>query len=109
MTAEGLALISGTILSLLFSYVPGLNTKFASFDREKKRLIMLGLLAVCALAIYGLACGGFAVDLGIAVTCDRAGAMALIQAFILAVIANQGTYSISPDAPAVKRVWEKQG
>lgn len=108
MTAETLSLLAGTILSLLFSYVPGLNTKFASFDTEKKRGIMLVILAVCAGAIYGLSCAGWATNLHINVTCDQAGAWILIQAFILAVIANQGIYSISPDTNAVKRIWAEK-
>jgi hypothetical protein len=61
-----------------------------------KRLIMLGLLIAVAAAAFGLACTGFGADFGIAVTCDKAGAVGMIQALLMAVMANQATYQISP-------------
>lgn len=101
MTAEFLAGIAGVVLSLLFSYVPGLNAKFAGLESTYKRLIMLALLFVSAGAIYGLACAGWAADLGIAVTCDKAGLIQVLQAFGAAAIANQAAYALSPETKPV--------
>ena len=102
MSAEFLTMIAGVVLSLLFSYVPGLNTWFAALDSLYKRLIMLGLLLLSAAALFGLACAGILQELaGVQVTCDRAGLIGLVQAFIAAVIANQTAYMITPPAPAV--------
>lgn len=101
MSPEGLALIAGSVLSLLFSYFPGLNVKFAGLSGEIKRLIMLGLLAVVAGAIYGLNCAGFGNEIGTIVACNRDGALALAKVFILALIANQSTYSASPETNSV--------
>lgn len=101
MSPEGLALISGSVLSLLFSYFPGLNAKFAGLSSEVKRLIMLALLAVVAGAVYGLNCGGFGADIGVIIACDRTGAISLVQAFILALIANQSIYAVSPESKSV--------
>ena len=101
MNANGLALIAGTILTLLFSYVPKLNASFAALEPTTKRLIMLGILALSAVAIYGLSCAGWAFG-GYEVTCDVAGIKALVEIFIVAVIANQSTFLISPETKKVR-------
>ena len=103
MTATVLASVAGVVLSLLFSYVPGLNTKFAGLAAEYKRLIMLGLLAVVAGGVYGVSCLGW-FDVGIA--CDKAGALALLQAFVIAAITNQTAYGLSPQSRQVREVKE---
>jgi hypothetical protein len=108
MTAQMLAAAAGILLSLLFSYIPKLNTWYAAQSEEAKKLIMLGLLFVIAVGAFGLSCAGVLTDLfGIAITCDKAGAIGLIQAFVLAVIANQGVYAITPQTAAVKAAKEQ--
>lgn len=96
MTAEFLAAISGVLLSLLFSYIPGFSKWYGEKAEDIKRLIMLGLLALISLAAFGLACGGLASDFGIAITCDKIGAIALLKAFGAAAIANQVAYGLTP-------------
>ena len=96
MTAEYLAGIAGVVLSLVFSYVPGLNTWFSGLDGTIKRLAMLVLLVVVALGSFGLACSGWGADFGLKLTCDRTGLIGLLQALGLAVIANQSAYAITP-------------
>ena len=102
MSTGSLALISGAVLSLLFSYIPGLNVKFAELGSEVKRLIMAVLLLIVAGSIYGLSCAGWGASFGIAVTCDQVGLMNLIQVFVLALIANQSAYAITPQVSAVR-------
>lgn len=92
MTAADLAAVAGVVLSLACSYIPGLSDWFATLDSNKKRLAMAVLLLVSAVGVFGLSCG----NLIATITCDRAGVMGLIQAFIAALIANQATYLISP-------------
>ena len=105
MSAEFLSTIAGVFLSLLFSYVPGLNELFAGLESKTKRLIMLALLFVVACAIYLMSCVGVLKELtGLTITCDRAGLIGLVQVFVMAVIANQSTYAISEPAPAVTEV-----
>jgi len=103
MSAEYLAGVAGVVLSLIFSYVPGLNAKYAALDGTIKRLIMLGLLVVVAGGAFGLACAGWGVDLKVAVSCDRAGLVGLLQVLSLAVIANQSAYAISPAVGSRKK------
>ena len=102
-----LALVAGAVLSLAFSYIPGVNTWFAALDGAMKRLLMLALLLAVALAVVGIACSGFGADIGIDVTCDRAGFIGMLKAFVLAMIANQGTYPITPKTQSVKSILSK--
>lgn len=104
MSAETLSLIAGAVLTLVFSYVPGLSEKFAALDSTNKRLIMLAVLATSAAAIYGLGCVGWALPFGFEVSCDVAGIQALIRSFILAAVANQGLYTLSPETARVRAV-----
>lgn len=95
INSEVIVGIAGVVLSLLFSYIPGLRVWFAGLVTETKQLIMLGLLIVVSGAIFALGCYGV-IDTGIA--CDKNGAISLVFMLISGVIANQATYLISPQA-----------
>ncbi len=92
MTAEQLAAIAGIVLSLLFSYIPGLSDKYASLDPTQKRLIMAGLLLLVAGGVFAGSCGG----LWNTVVCTKKDALGLLYVFISALIANQSAYLLSP-------------
>lgn len=96
MTPEQLSAIAGVVLSLIFSYVPAVSDWYAKLDGVQKRMLMLVLIVVVALSSFLLTCSKLAIDLGLAITCDRAGVMGLVGAVISALIANQGTYLLSP-------------
>lgn len=96
MSAESLSLVAGTILSLTFSYVPGAHRWFAQFEPEIRRLIMLALLVLSAGVVYGLSCLGWATEWGITLNCSQSGLMGLIEQLVIAIIANQSVYAISP-------------
>lgn len=102
MSTENLAMVAAIILTLVFSYVPGLNTAFAKLAPEIKRLIMLGLLVLVAAGALGIACAGAGNVFGVTVTCDETGIYALVKALVAAVIANQGVYAISPQTAKVR-------
>lgn len=95
MSAEMLAGYAGVVLSLLFSYVPGLAPWFDGLDKKWKQLIMGMSLVVVAGVIYALGCAGISGDFGLAVTCDRKGAVELINMLMAALVANQGAYLIT--------------
>ena len=96
MTAENLSLVSGMVLSLTFSYVPGASSWFEKFDPEIKRLIMLVLLTITAGIVFGLSCAGWSSEWNISQGCNRSGLLGLIEQLVLATIANQSVYAISP-------------
>ena len=92
MNADLLAGMAGVVFSLVFSYFPGLNKWYEPLPSDKKRLIMLASLVVTAAGVFALACFG-KYDL---VTCEAVGAWALLEYFVLAAIANQAAYQLSP-------------
>lgn len=96
MTPETLALYSGVVLSLVFSYVPGIESKYKGLDVAWKQLVMLGLLVLVAIGIFSIACAGMAGDFGLTATCDKNGVVEIIKILIMASIANQATYKLSP-------------
>lgn len=96
MSAESLSLVAGTILSLAFSYVPGVRSWFLGINPAIKRLIMLALLAVTSAGVYGLSCLGWAIEWDITLSCDQTGLLGLVKQFVIAIIANQSIYTISP-------------
>ena len=96
MAAETISIVAGTVLSLIFAYIPGIAPKFKALEPTTKRLIMLGLLLLTSAATFGLACAGWGESWGIVVTCDLAGLQGLIYQFAIATVANQSTFLISP-------------
>ena len=106
MTSETLILISGAVVSLLFSYFPVLNTWFAAKSADVKRLIMLGVMFVVSAAIFGLSCAGLGGEIGITLECSKDGVFGLVKIFILSIVANQGAYAVSVKTPEVKRLSE---
>lgn len=93
MTAELLAGIAGTVVSVLFSYLPGLSGAYDVLDNTTKRLVMAGVLLVVAGTVYGLSCAGV-FDF---FTCDKGGILKAVEIFIAALVANQATYLMSPE------------
>ncbi len=91
ITAESLALVTGAILSLCFSYIPGLKDWFDPLENKYKQAIMGGLLIVVAFAIYGLSCASVLNYF----TCDKTGLMQVINILVMALIANQSVYLIT--------------
>jgi hypothetical protein len=98
-----LALISGTVLSLFFSYIPGLNAKFAALRPEAKRLAMAGMLLVVSVGVFSVGCWPpLAGPLGLPVECSAAGAASLVRIFFGALVANQAAFLLSPETRSVK-------
>ena len=92
MTAESLALYAGVVLSLLFGYFPGLKGWFDGLETGKKRLIMAGLLLAVSAGIFGLSCWKIVDPV---VVCDQTGLVGLGKVFVLSVIANQATFTLT--------------
>lgn len=102
MTTETLSATAAILLSLAFSYLPGLSTAYQALAPVHKRLVMLGMLILTAAGAFAISCAGFAVQVGLAVTCDWPGASGLLRALIAALVANQSAYAITPKRTAAR-------
>lgn len=98
-TSAAIAVILGAVISLLFSYVPGLSVWFAGLKTEIKQLVMAGLMLVVTGAAFGLVCAGIIQS---TTTCDKTGLIQVVFVFIQALMANQATYALSPQTKAVE-------
>ena len=96
MTPQVLSTTAAVMLSLLFSYVPGISNWYEALEATRKRLLMLALLLVVTAGSFAIACLGWGELLNVPVTCDKPGAAELLGALVLALTANQSTYMISP-------------
>ncbi len=96
MTGSTLAALAASLLSLLFSYIPGFKDWYSPKDPYLKRLIMLALVVVAAMGAFSFACAGLADDFSVKVSCDAFGAWGLVRAVIAAAAANQAVFLISP-------------
>lgn len=94
MTAETLSAVAGVVLSLAFSYVPGVREWFDALDATRKRLIMALSLVIVSAGVVALSCW----NITPLVTCNQDGVVALVSAFIAALVANQSAYLITPKA-----------
>ena len=95
-TPDLISMVVGAVISLLFNYFPGLNTWFSALRTEVKSFIMIGLLAVASVAIYLLSLYGI---IEISQPVDW---VLVLRTFVLALVANQSAYIISPQTVAVK-------
>lgn len=91
MTDNIVASLAGALLALLFGYAPGLRGWYEALEPTRKALVMAGLLALAAVALYLAACY---TPWQIGVTCGEDGAWQLVQLFMAALVANQATYLI---------------
>ena len=94
MTSEQLLTVAGIVLSLAFSYIPGLSDRYAALDGTTKRLVMLVLVVLIAGGAFGLTCAKVLSPAGL--TCDQAGAVQLFQNVITALMANQAAFLLTP-------------
>lgn len=92
MDAELLASVVAIVLSLAFSYVPGISDRFDALDKKQKQMWMGILLVLVAAGAFGLSCGGL-IDIGLG--CDKSGAMDMLRTLIAAAVANQAAYGLT--------------
>lgn len=93
LSPDGLAVISGFILALFFSYFPRVKVWWEKLAPDPRRGFMSLFLIVVAGAIFGLNCGGLIIA---DFTCTQGGAVVFVKALFLALIANQGLFPLLP-------------
>jgi hypothetical protein len=91
-TATDIALVLGTVLSLLGSYLPKFSDWYMNLDGTYKRLFMLGGGVVIVGGAFGLSCANVVVYFA----CSWVGGFEALKLFAAFMIANQTTYLLSP-------------
>lgn len=93
-TPQGISAAAGMALSLILSYVPGLNVKWAMQRPEIKQSAMAILSVVIATVAALTAPEGF-----------KAGTW--VSSIVAALLLNQNAHRVSPDTKAVKKAKAK--
>ena len=82
----------GVAMSLFFTYFPKVSDWYETQAPQRKALVMLGALLAAAVAVFALVCSDMGVLIGVTLTCDKAGAVVLLSAFIKILAGNQLAY-----------------
>jgi hypothetical protein len=99
MTIETLNALLGAFLSLLLSFT-SIRNWYEPLSSDAKRLIVAGVLALISLTSYLLACFDVGAAFEMGIECGPGGALAILEAFLAAAVANQATYALTPRKPA---------
>ena len=99
MTNDELVAVVGIVVSLAFSYFPGLESWFGGQTPNVKRLLQLAVAVVVSGAVFGLGCAGI-VD---GFVCTWAGALDAARLLVVFMIANQTAYAVSPRKVGIGR------
>lgn len=88
------------LLSILATYIPGLNTWHAGLSKEAKKLLWAGLLLIVTLGAVTWGCNA---EAGCIIIGWKDYLTVFVKALILAVGGSQGMYLLLPEPGAVKR------
>ncbi len=91
MDSNQLAAVVGILLSLGFSYIPGLKVWFDGKSSDTKQAIMGLSLIVVAVSVFGLSCASVLHS----VSCTREGAIGFASVLVSALVANQSIYLLT--------------
>lgn len=86
-TQQMIVLGAGSLLSLLFAYVPKLSDWYEAKDSQTKQLVMLACLAAVAAGMAGASCAGINLSVTLP-ACDQGGLTALVEAFVWLLLAT---------------------
>jgi hypothetical protein len=103
LTAAVLSALAGAGISLLFSYIPGLDVWYAAQTETAKKLVMLLIMFVIAGAVFAMNCFGLFTGVIPEVACTQQGVEQYIAILITAAVANQTTYKLTPTTKRVIR------
>lgn len=89
ITADQLAAAASILLSLVLSYFPPVRQRFEPLASDSKQLINGVLVIVVGAGAFALSCLNW---FGLAIACNQQGIEGLVQAVVVALIANSGIY-----------------
>ncbi|MBA4375822.1 MAG: hypothetical protein C0401_06585 [Anaerolinea sp.] len=94
LSAEAFVVLSAVILSVAWTFTPGLRIKFGELASNIKVIINLALMILLAGLMFLFTCTGWNPIPGVACTVE--GAKALGVLVFIAIVGNQVTYVASP-------------
>jgi membrane associated rhomboid family serine protease len=92
-SAEYLSGLLGVLLSAVFTYIPSWRKWLNSRRPNVKRAIMAVGWVVISLAVFGLSCANV---ISIGITCDAAGARAVVDALVACIFGNIAAFIALP-------------
>lgn len=99
MTADQLVLVIlgvfGVLLQLALKYAPKVSVWYQS--HPGKGLVALLASVIIGAVYFALSCTPYAVDLKIALSCDKSGIFTFLQAVYIIATTQQVTYLITKD------------
>lgn len=96
LSPAAIAATAGALLSLLFNYVPGLNTRFDRLSADTQRLVMGVVLLVSAIGMALWQCSDQSMSV-ISSVCDGGiNWRAILTNTVFALVGNQSADRISP-------------
>lgn len=98
MTTDFISSIAGVLLSIIFSYIPGVATWYNSLNSDYKRLVMFASLLLVTGGVLVSQCATAA-----GWQCSQNTVIEAFRVFVMALIANQSTDRISPFIGEKKR------
>ena len=98
VTPNWLLIVLAGFMSLGFSYIPGLDVWYAAKPKTFKQLVQVGIIFVVIAVVFGLQCANLATT---NLVCTVTGVESAITTFVLAVMANQGLFSATPQTDKV--------
>ena len=96
LTPDLIVMVAGLLLAIVFDFVPKAKGWFDTKSVEMKRLINAGIMLLVVVVVFGFNCLGWGEGLGIpAVACTQAGALFMIQLFVLGIGMNYGAHAVA--------------
>jgi len=111
LTAAVLMGIVGALLSVVFTWFPGLNTWYAGLGKDAQSGVMVGLLVGAGVIIIVMGCTGLIVVVGL--VCTQQGIFSMVVNLVIGLVTamatNQGTYGLTKNlAPKAVKLAKMQ-
>ena len=96
MAPAAIAATAGAVLSLLFNYIPGLNTRFDKLSADMQRAIMGVMILLTAIGMAFWQCSGESANLYSVCSDTGLNWRAVLTNVVFALVGNQSADRISP-------------
>jgi hypothetical protein len=92
LTPTFIMALIGSVIAVVFEYLPGLEQAYGKLEDDKQRLVMLGVILLVVAGAYALSCAGVLAYF----PCTQPGLLSAGELFLATLVANQATHRILP-------------